>query len=279
MSASAKRRALAQPLGSWADFPGPLDSLTFRGSSILARRSASAPVKAQLCSRAAAAFCRPALQRLTEPAAASSSSRAALPPRAQRRESLRSAFNPPINMLSSLRYVGAALLVFSLRSLVLAQAGFDAQAVADAVALRQAMVDNILNGSEKPAAALDRLKALRSPSGLKIDREVDIAMGAIDVGHRLIASGRPAEAELFYRAAERSLTALVDKTPDSQAQAKAQYLENLSFIRAHCLNDVAQARLDIERAIALQPDDNRLQSARQNLAREHAEFFKNPPAK
>ena len=178
-----------------------------------------------------------------------------------------------------IRFVGAALLVLSLRGLLSAQVVYDAHAVADAMTLRQAMTDNILQGSEKPAAAIDRLKAYGSPSGLKIDPDADFAFAAIDVGHRLIAAGKPTEAELFFQAAEKSLVAVLSRTPDTQPQAKAQYLENLSVIRGHYLNEVGQARLDIEQAIALQPDDNHLQTVRQNLAREHAEFFKNPSTK
>jgi hypothetical protein len=182
-------------------------------------------------------------------------------------------------MLSKLRFIGATLMLLGLRSMLLAQAGYDPDAVAAAIAQRKAMTENILKGSEGPAAAVDRLKGLSSPTGLKIDRDADFAFAAMDLGQRLIAAGKADAAVLFFQAAETSLVLLVTRTPDTQPQAKAQYLENLAFIRGNYLNEAAQARLDIEQAIALRPDDTHLQEARRNLARDHAEFFKNPTAK
>jgi hypothetical protein len=191
----------------------------------------------------------------------------------------RSTFNPIFHMLSKFRYFGAVLLVLSLRSTILAQAGYDPDAVAAALGQRKVMTGNIVSGSEAPAAAVDRLKGMSSPTGLKIDHEADFAFAAMDVGQRLIAADKTDAAALFFQAAEKSLVVLVNRTPEAQAPAKAHFLENLSFIRGNCLNEVAQARLDIEQAIALRPDDPHLQDMRRNLARDHAEFFKNPTAK
>jgi hypothetical protein len=151
------------------------------------------------------------------------------------------------------------------------------KSLTDARKLRADMVDNILNGSEKPPAAIARLRALDSPSGLPIDHDTDFAFAAIDIGLRLLPPGKAAEAEQFFHEAEKSLVLVLNKTPDTQAHDKAELLKHLAFIRGRFLGNPAQARLDIEQAITLQPDDKNLQDVRQNLARENAESFKDQP--
>jgi hypothetical protein len=145
--------------------------------------------------------------------------------------------------------------------------------------LRRELAEALIKGTEKTAGALSRLKACPSASGLKLDSGADFAFAAIDVGQRLIAGGRPTEAEIFFREAEQSLALAVKHTPDTAARDKAMLLRRLSFIRGRYLNQVAQAKADIEQAMALQPDDQGLQVARASLASENADYFRAQPKK
>ncbi|MDE2107502.1 MAG: hypothetical protein KGL39_60470 [Patescibacteria group bacterium] len=106
-----------------------------------------------------------------------------------------------------------------------------AKAMGDGMQLRGDMAGTVASGSEKPGAAIARLKANASPSGLKIDHDADFAFAAIDVGKRLIAAGKATEAEQFFLEAEKSLSLVVGKTPDTSAQDKAMFLEKLAWIR------------------------------------------------
>lgn len=144
----------------------------------------------------------------------------------------------------------------------------------DGLTLRSDAVAAVVKGSEQSAAAITRLKAHGSPSGLKIDKDADFAFAAIDVGQRLLVTGKSAEAEEFFREAEKSLEQAVKKTPDSSAREKAQYLNKLSFVRAYYLNKVSQARLDLDQAIALQPDDQKLRRTKVQLPSDPAEMLK-----
>ena len=105
-----------------------------------------------------------------------------------------------------------------------AQTAPDAKTLTDASKLRGDMADAVGSGAEKTEAALVRLKKEKSPTGLKIDADADFAFAAIDIGRRLLATGKPAEAEKFFAEAEKSLDFVVKKTPDSAARDKAQYL-------------------------------------------------------
>lgn len=146
-----------------------------------------------------------------------------------------------------------------------AQTTPDAKSLTDAVKLRGDMADAVRNGSEKPEIALARLKKEQSPTGLKLDADADFAYAAIDIGRRLIATGKPAEAEKFFAEAEKSLDAVVKKTPDTSARDKAQYLQTRATIRANYLNKLAEGKADLDAAIALAPDDKRLQQLRKLL--------------
>ncbi len=146
--------------------------------------------------------------------------------------------------------------------------------MAAAVALREEMTNSILKGVEKPAQAMARLRAHDSPSGLKVDHEADFALAAIDVGQRLLSVGKATEAEVFFLAAEKSLVLAINKTKDSEAQGKALYLQQLSFIRANFLNEAAAAMDDIDAAIKLQPDDQQLKDRKAYQARDQAELVK-----
>ena len=99
----------------------------------------------------------------------------------------------------------------------------------------------------------------------------------MDVGHRLAAANKPAEAESFFRETEKSLTTMIQKTPDNAARDKAQYLSARANIRARYLSEAVAAKTDIDEAIRLRPDDAYLKQLRVVLASERAEFFKATP--
>jgi len=152
-------------------------------------------------------------------------------------------------------------------------ASLDVTSLLAALKVRSAMAAGIVTGSEDADAALARLKGLTSPMGLQADPDVDFGFAAIDVGQRLVAATQPAEAEKFFRAAEASLAAVVQKTPDADAWNKAQYLQQLALIRADYLNNAAQAKTDIEQAIALQPGNKVFKEQRAMLASRHGNLF------
>lgn len=148
----------------------------------------------------------------------------------------------------------------------------------DGLTLRNDAAAAIIKGSEKSAAAVARLKAHGSPSGLKLDRDADFAFAAIDVGQRLLAAGKAAEAEDFFREAEKSLDKVLKKTPDSAANDKVQFLSALAMIRSCYLNNAPQAKADIDAARKLKPGDKHLESLRGTLGKEHGDTFTERPA-
>lgn len=148
-----------------------------------------------------------------------------------------------------------------------------AKIMADALKLREGITSAIVSGDIKSEAAIGQLQAANSPSGLKAEPDADFGYAAIDIGQRLVAAGKAAEAETFFQAAEQSLESLVQRKADAQAREKAQLLAKLSRIRSQYLKKAAQAKADIEQAIALQPEDKGLQQARANLARTNAQVF------
>lgn len=148
------------------------------------------------------------------------------------------------------------------------------QAMQAGLTLHSDAAAGVISGSEKSAPVIARLKAQGSPSGLKIDKEADFAFAAIDVGQRLIAAGKPAEAEEFFLEAEKSLDKAVKKTADAQTHDKAMFLEKLSMIRGLYLNKADQATADIDQAIALQPEDGNLKKSKDRLERDRGDRFK-----
>jgi tetratricopeptide (TPR) repeat protein len=194
---------------------------------------------------------------------------------------MRDPFSPQphtrITIHTRIRILFAALLALGLHGLLLAAPASDLQALTDAVKLRSDMADNVVKGLETSDAAIGRLRTLDSPSGLKIGGDFDFALAAIDVGLRLIPAGKPVAAGQFFQEAESSLIAALKNTPDAQTRDRAELLKHLAFIRGFYLGNAAQARVDIEQAIALQPDNKHLQEVRNNLARGNAEIFKDQP--
>lgn len=143
-----------------------------------------------------------------------------------------------------------------------------------ALQFRVELAAGIVSGQENAAAALTRLHAAPAPSGLAVQADADFGFAAIDIGERLAAAAKFAEATLFFRDAEISLDRAVAATPDLRAGEKALYLRKLALIRGRYLQAAAQAKADLDRALALQPEDKALQHAREMLARTNAEYFK-----
>jgi hypothetical protein len=153
----------------------------------------------------------------------------------------------------------------------------NAQPLIDAAQTRANMITAIVQGSEQADAALVRLKTIRSASGLSVDSDTDLAYAAIDIGQCLLAQNKAAEAMKFFRAAEIALTLRVKATPDSNPASKAQYLKQLAFIRGKFLTEADQAKLDIDQAISLQPDDQQLRQVKAQIGKEHGDIFNDLP--
>jgi hypothetical protein len=153
----------------------------------------------------------------------------------------------------------------------------DAKAMADAVSLRADIAGRIANGSANPVASVAKLLTTARASGLKIEADADFAFAAVDIGERLIASGKNLGAELFFREAEKALDRLVKKTPDTAPAEKAQYLSALARIRINFLNNPVQAKADLDAALKLRPADKFLGDLRSSLGSEHGDVFKDQP--
>ena len=76
---------------------------------------------------------------------------------------------------------------------------FDTATMTAALSLREDVAKAVREKRDPVAGALARLKAAASPSGLKLDRDTDFALAAMDVGQRLLAAGDPESAEPFVR--------------------------------------------------------------------------------
>lgn len=178
-----------------------------------------------------------------------------------------------------LSFLCVLLLSLCMCSRLLAQSALAQQAALDALLkARVEIAAAIVAGTQKPAAALARLRSLTFSGTRPIDAAADLSGSAMDVGNRLVAAGKHAEAELFFQAAEQSLVFVIKATPDTEPQTKAQHLQNLALIRGRFLNKASQAKLNIEQAIALQPKDESLRSTRAMLAREKADLFETQSA-
>jgi hypothetical protein len=73
----------------------------------------------------------------------------------------------------------------------------DTATMTAALSLREDVAKAVREKRDPVAGALARLKAAASPSGLKLDRDTDFALAAVDVGQRLLAAGDPESAEPF----------------------------------------------------------------------------------
>lgn len=137
-----------------------------------------------------------------------------------------------------------------------------------AMKLREELVRDVTEKKETPEASLAKLKTQRLFSGLKVDQDADFALAAIDVGQRLLATGRPEAAEKFFLEAEKSLTVVIRITPDRSAAEKSLLLQQRAMIRSNFLNQKAKAKEDLDAAVALQPEDKLLGRRRDQLVGE-----------
>jgi hypothetical protein len=136
----------------------------------------------------------------------------------------------------------------------------------EALKWREELSAEVKNGETKPDDAVERLRSKRGASGLPIPADdADFAVAAIDIGHRLLLR-HPAEAEVFFRAAEAALDQEVKRTDDAQAKEKALYLQKLALIRSNYLNKSEQAQADMAAAVQLQPEDKYLGQFQKYLA-------------
>lgn len=176
--------------------------------------------------------------------------------------------------------IRAVLIALCLSVQLIGQNIPDFKLWAAAQKLREDTAVAVANGGEKPSTALAKLKGSKVPFGLTLDHDADFAFAAVDVGHRLLALRKPVEAEQFLVEAEDAFYSSIRKTDDRSAHEKAMFLQQLAFIRGRYLNKVAQAKTDLEQAIALQPDDLNLQKAKDTLVNQNPEIFENEtPAK
>lgn len=160
-----------------------------------------------------------------------------------------------------------------------ADAATPLEAMTEAVALRADLAAAVRDGTLKPGAALDQLRGSGTNAAFKLDGSAGFALAAIDVGHRLVAADRATEAEPFFREAESVLEEAVARLPDAQARLKAMYLRRLASLRSDYLQKPDQAKEDIERACALQPEDQYLQRVRERVINRRGDLLRNRPNK
>jgi len=138
-------------------------------------------------------------------------------------------------------------------------------AFTQAIDLRRELVAAIIAGKQTPAQAFSLLQTAKLPAGYDFGPDAGLAIAAADIGQRLIASGKSAEAEMFFNEAEKSLGTAIEKTKDTDAKGKAELFEQRAFLRATFLNKAPGADADLAEAVKLQPEDKRLQQKRDLL--------------
>lgn len=138
--------------------------------------------------------------------------------------------------------------------------------LARAAALRAELAHRIITGMDKPETVAERLKSERSPVGLDLDVRTERGLAAVDIGHRLVAAGRPEAGEVLFKAAEEAFGEALAALPerDSGGQ-KALLFEKRGQIRAEFLGKIDSAKTDFDEALRLRPDDRRLQSLRDTV--------------
>lgn len=149
-----------------------------------------------------------------------------------------------------------------------------------AISFRADMADAIATLRENPNAALARLQKAEEIKGLSAEPDADLAVSALDVGHRLISLGHPSAAEAFFRLADEALTKVLSQQKAAFGdKERVQYLKYRAHLRGDFLNRQALARADIDAAVSLQPDDKSLEETRARLAGGHGEEFKSTPVR
>ncbi len=146
------------------------------------------------------------------------------------------------------------------------------EAMTAARSLRQELALAVSQSAQSSSKALALLRGNKGASGRAGSSDADFAYAALDVGYRLMALERPEAAEDFFRAAELSFAAELNRT--AQARGRAELLHQLAILRGRFLGKIAQAKADMDEAVRLQPNDVGLREARAGLARGRGEFFK-----
>jgi hypothetical protein len=137
-----------------------------------------------------------------------------------------------------------------------------AQSLAATLEQRSQLAVLLLKGQVTPAQAVGQLR-LATPSPLQIDPDTDFSLAAISIGEQLTAYGKYEAAQPFFAAAEPVLVNVSKRVLSTNEQALC--LKTLAWIRSRYLNELAQAKLDIEAAYQLNPADKNLQALRQRL--------------
>ncbi len=143
-----------------------------------------------------------------------------------------------------------------------------------ALRLREQIAAEITTSKSSAPATLARLRTPGAIPSVVGDREEDFALAAGDIGRRLLAAEKPAEAEEFFRAAEVALTAALAK---AQGKERARPLAARALLRARFLGNPDGGKKDIAEALEIAPEDEGLKATARNVARGHGQKEPAPP--
>lgn len=130
-------------------------------------------------------------------------------------------------------------------------------------AMHQDLVAAVAQGRVAAPAALALLNGKAGGGG---QATAEAGYAALDVALRLQVARRPAEAQVFFEAAEAILQQVVNQLPDSRAEEKSGHLQNLARMRGQYLSKTIQAKADLEQALRLRPADKRVLDLQRQLA-------------
>ncbi|HYC71647.1 MAG TPA: hypothetical protein VEB66_10600 [Opitutaceae bacterium] len=148
------------------------------------------------------------------------------------------------------------------------------RAIAQALEFRIGLSAAVVAGAEKPADAIERLRAAEAPRGAPgKDRQAEFAFAAVDVGHRLLSAGKPAEAEVFFSEAEKDFAQAIERVKNDDAY-RAMLLQAVAYIRVTYLGKAKEAKEDLDAARKLRPDDQALAARAEFLGNDKAEVFR-----
>lgn len=147
--------------------------------------------------------------------------------------------------------------------------------MAEGLNLRAEITRAAIEGKLPVGELLAQLRSAKSPSGLSINADVDVAYAAIDIGRRLIAAGKPEIAETFFAEAEKALDKAIKNKSESTPKEKAQWLGKLAGVRGTYLGKTKEAQADIEAALVLQPEDKMLKRVQKTLSTPGDDVLKN----
>lgn len=157
-----------------------------------------------------------------------------------------------------------------------------AKRTVDALKRRADIANAVLSGETKSEMAVDQLRGEISASGFQLEADADLGLAAFDIGQRLLAAHKGADAEKFFRASEAALSLVLGRAGRSTAREKAQYLQIRAVIRANYLNMASEARADLDAALQLTPEDKNLSQLRRLIPADAATILqqhKGPPTR